>query len=101
MKTRLMLAAIAVVALRSLAGSQPAAPPNGAGDLRLDGDRIQLRYNGALIFDGRLRNAEALRIANPLSVRTGEAIDQVVSFYGRQPLDLVGTITASDQAFPC
>ena len=76
-------------------------PPNEPADLRTEGGLIRIRYHGVLIFDGRIRNPEALRATNPVVVRTGEAIDQVVSFNGQKPLELTGTIMASDQAFPC
>jgi hypothetical protein len=83
--------------------SQPAAPPNEAADLRIEGSSVQLRYHGTLIFDGRIVNPDVLRATNPIVVRTGEAVDQVVSFsaQGGKRLELSATISGSDEAFAC
>jgi hypothetical protein len=83
--------------------TQNGAPPNEPAMLRLEGGGIQLRYHGTLIFDGRIRNPEALRVAVPNVVRSGATMDQVVVFQarGRDPVEIAGTVTASEQAFPC
>jgi alpha-galactosidase len=104
--TRLKAVLLAVGALMLLPGrgrAQNTPPPNDAAALRLDGEMVQLRYNGNLIFDGRIKNPAGLRNATPNVVRTGDVIHQVIVFNarGRDPLEIAGTVTASEQAFPC
>jgi alpha-galactosidase len=84
--------------------AQGTAPPNEPATLEFAGDAVRLRYNGAVIFDGRVSNPAALRDARPAVVRTGDAVDQVVVFLasGRSgPVEISGTVTASDEAFAC
>jgi len=103
---RLHTALSVVVALVLLAApgmAQGTPPPNDAAALRLEGEIVQLRYNGGLIFDGRIRNPAAVRSAVPNVVRTGDIVDQVIVFNarGRVALEIAATVTASGQAFPC
>ncbi len=85
------------------ATAQNAAPPDNPAVLRMEGASIRLRYNGTVIFDGRIKNPEGLRNAVPNVVRSGGAVDQVIilNARGRDPLEITGTVAASEQAFPC
>jgi hypothetical protein len=104
---RAYLFLVLVLALLLLFGAglavQDAAPPNAPADIRIDGTSVRIRYNGALIFDGRIKNDAALRAAVPSVSRRGDRVDQVVVFsaVGRPPLELTGSVTASAEAFPC
>jgi alpha-galactosidase len=97
----LLAAALLTFALRHAPTAPDAPPPNQPAEIRVAGDSIQIRYNGALIFNGRIKNPEALRAANPSVAREADAVDQAVAFYGGGPLEIAGTISASEQAFPC
>jgi alpha-galactosidase len=78
------------------------APPNAPAEIAVAGDRVTVRYDGTLLFDGRVRNPEALRAAVPSVSRRGEAVDQVLAlFAARGSIDISGTVTASPEAFPC
>jgi hypothetical protein len=97
-----LLAAALLILARGVAPiTQTPPPPNDPAEIRFEGDAIRIRYDGALIFDGRIKNQEALRAAHPSVARTGDVVDQVVALYGREPLEITGTITASNEAFPC
>lgn len=97
----------AVISSHSRQASQPGdpvgAPPNEPAQLSLDGPRVRLRYQGALVFDGRVANPSALRAVRPSAVRSGDRVDQVVAFFasGSEPVVVTGTVTASDEAFAC
>ena len=86
-----------------LAVAPPIAPPNAPADVRVDGDRIVVRYDGATIFDGRIGKPGALRVVP--SVATGDGtVDQVLALFagkGEGDVELVGTVSASAEAFPC
>jgi len=93
---------LAILMLAGAARAQSGPPPNGPGEWKIDGSVIQLRYNGALIFDGRIRNADGLRNAIPNVVRNRDAVDQTVILNARRDaLEISATVTASGQAFPC
>jgi hypothetical protein len=85
--------------------AQTPAPPNAPSAVDIAGDTIRLRYRGALIFEGRSNNAEALRTARSAVVRTGaDAVEQVVAVSARGrsgPIEITGTVAASDEAFAC
>jgi hypothetical protein len=85
--------ALALVLLpQSLSAQPPNAPPNAPADIRVEGDRILVAYDGATLFDGR--------IGNPTALRT--AVDQVLALFARQgEIEISGTVTASAEAFPC
>ena len=84
-------------------GQLAEAPPNEPAGVHLDGDRIRLHYHGTVIFDGRVTNPSALRGVRPSTSRAGDRVDQVVAFFasGGEPIEIAGTVTASDEAFPC
>jgi alpha-galactosidase len=89
-----------------LAGQQPVhrlmPPLNAPADIAVDGSRVTVRYNGAVIFDGRIKNPDALRTAIPVVSRRGDAVDQVLALFAtRGQLELTGTVAASGEAFPC
>jgi hypothetical protein len=89
-------------AVGSVVVAERAAPPNAPAQVAVEGDRITVRYNGALLFDGRIRNPEALRVARPTVSRRGEVVDQVLAlFASRGQIEISGTVTASPEAFPC
>ena len=89
------------IVLRAEPPQPPAAPPNDAASLHVQGDVIQLRYNGTLVFDGRVRNGAAVRAVTPSVSRAGDRVDQVVAVYGRgaEPVEIAGVVTASPEAF--
>jgi hypothetical protein len=90
------------IAVGSVVVAQRSAPPNAPAQVAVDGDRITVRYNGALLFDGRILNPEALRVALPSVSRRGEAVDQVLAlFASRGQIEISGTVTASPEAFAC
>jgi alpha-galactosidase len=82
-------------------GSGTAPPPNAAAELRVQGDVIQLRYNGTLVFDGRVKNRAAVRAVTPSVSGADGRVDHVVALYaqGREPVEVSGTVTASPEAF--
>jgi alpha-galactosidase len=81
--------------------AQRTAPSNAPARIAVEGDHITVRYDGALLFDGRIRNPEALRVAVPSVSRRGDAVDQVLAlFASRGQLEISGTIAASPEAFP-
>ena len=90
----------------AIPGSPPAgpAPPNEPAAVTVSGDAITIRYDGRTIFEGRIRNREALARAPVNAYRAGTgAVDQVIALTarsGRTPVDISGTVTGSDQAFP-
>jgi len=91
-----------VLSPQSLSAEPPTAPPNAPANIRIEGDRILVAYDGATLFDGRIENAGALRGAVPsVSARDG-VVDQVLAFFAREgEITLRGTVTASAEAFPC
>jgi len=100
-----MVVGIALRADRPRSGQGAAAafapPPNAAAELRVQGEVIQLRYNGSLIFDGRVKNLAAVRTITP-SVASVGRVDQVIAFYAQGPeaIEVTGTVMASGEAFP-
>ena len=100
-----MAVGIGLRAERPQAGQGPGAavapPPNAAAELRVQGDVIQLRYNGTLVFDGRVKNRAAVRAVTPSVSGADGRVDQVVALYaqGREPVEITGTVTASAEAF--
>jgi hypothetical protein len=103
--TQRLLAAYALALVlppSSLLAEPPAAPPNAPADIRVEGDRILVAYDGATLFDGLVANPTALRTALPsVSTRDG-AVDQVLALFARQgEIEITGTVTASAEAFPC
>lgn len=103
MRSRLLPVVVFLMLFAGRAAAQNAPPPNEPASLRMEGGSIQLRYHGTLIFDGTVKNPEGLRTARPNVVRSGDTVDQVIVFYarGRDPVEITGTVTASEQAFPC
>ena len=84
-----------------LAAQQAAAPPNGPTALTTDGARIRLTYAGGAVFEGTVSDSSAeLRT---LVDTTDGVVTQVLKWTvrGGAPFTLVGTIAASDEAFPC
>jgi len=77
-------------------------PPNEPAVVEMAGEAITIRYHGGTIFEGRIKNRDALARATVNAVRAGTAVDQVVALTarsGRVPLELAGTVSGSDQAF--
>jgi hypothetical protein len=109
MYTRLTRLLLGVLLLGVVSGPAPVAqmvaPPNAPATIEVAGDTLRVRYHGTLIFEGRATDADALRAARPVVVRTGaDAVEQVVALYargGRGPVEISGTVTASDEAFAC
>jgi alpha-galactosidase len=80
----------------------PVAPPNAPADISVFGGSIAIQYDGGVVFEGRIDEAEALRDVTLNTYREGDALSQVLALTarsGRDPVAIVGTITASDQAF--
>jgi alpha-galactosidase len=104
MHRRLLPASAFVLAL--LPGRLPAAeagaPPNGPADIRVEGDRILVVYDGGTLFDGRIGNAGALRAAVPSVATRDGAVDQALALIaGQGEIEITGTVAASIEAFPC
>ena len=104
MHRRLLPSSALVLAL--LPGRLPAAeagaPPNGPADIRVEGDRILVVYDGGTLFDGRIGNAGALRAAVPSVATRDGAVDQVLALIaGQGEIEITGTVAASVEAFPC
>ncbi len=105
-RLRLTLAAALALILGATAQAQPPpalAPPNDVADVQLRDGVIQLRYHGELVFDGRVSNPTALVSVTPSVARTADRVDQAIAFHAARrgaPLELTGTITGSDEAFP-
>jgi Fe2+ transport system protein FeoA len=100
------LVILAGLLLGSAVGSavlaERSAPPAAPADVVVDGNRVVIRYDGATIFEGRIANPEALRVAVPSVSRHGDVVNQVVALFAAQgQLELSGTVTASAEAFPC
>jgi hypothetical protein len=95
-------ALVLAVAVGSVVVAERPAPPNAPAQVAVAGDRITVRYNGALLFDGRIRNPESLRAAVPSVSRRGETVDQVLAlFASRGQIEISGTVAASPEAFAC
>jgi alpha-galactosidase len=78
------------------------APPNAPAVVTVSGGRVQVRYDGRTIFDGRVTDPDALRVAVPSVSRREHAVDQVIAFFAaRGSIELTGTVTASSEAFAC
>ncbi len=95
---------VALVAL--VAGAVPvgqsSAPPNAPAEVAVTGGSITMRYHDGVIFEGRIRNPSALRVAVPTVLRHGEAVDQVLALYAADgKLEVDGTVTTSPEGFPC
>jgi alpha-galactosidase len=104
MMGRLLPASALVLALlpQGLPAAEPGAPPNAPADIRVEGDRILVVYDGATLFDGRIGNPGALRAAVPSVATRDGAVDQVLALFARQgEIELTGTVAASVEAFPC
>ena len=85
-----------------VAQAQVAAPPDAPADVRVEGDRILIRYDGGTIFDGRVRNPDALRDAVPSVAVRGGVVDQVLALHAKRgEVEIEGTVSASPEAFPC
>ena len=103
--TRRLVPAFALVLVllpRGLPAEQPGPPPNAPADIRVEGDRILVLYDGATLFDARIRNSGALRATVPSVATRDGAVDQVLAlFAGKGEVEVAGTVTASGEAFPC
>jgi len=80
----------------------PTAPPNAPADIAVFGGSISIQYDGEVIFEGRIHGEDAVRDVTVNTYREGNALSQVLALTahsGRDPLAVVGTVTASEQAF--
>jgi alpha-galactosidase len=98
----IFLAITVAVLASSMPAARQAAPPNEPAEIQVTGDRITVRYNGQVTFEGRIRNPELLRAAVPSVSRRNGAVDQVMAlFASRGQLEIAGTVSASAEAFSC
>ena len=99
----LMLAAfLAGLAVLAAGPAEPQAPPDAPADVELSGRDVVIRYDGAPIFEGRIANPDALRVARPSVSERGGVVNQVVAlFASRGQVELSGTVSASGEAFAC
>lgn len=100
----LLTTVVVMAATSAELAAQATPPPNQPAELSIAGAAIQLRYHGTLIFEGRLKNPEALAAVTPSVSRGDRPVDQTIAFRaGRRerPLEIVGTVVASSEAFPC
>ena len=104
MDKRLMLVPTVVLALGL--GQSAAVVPSAQSApavIEMVGNTITIRYRGDAVFEGRIKNLDAMSRATVNAIRAGDAVDQVIALTaqsGRVPLEITGTVTASDQAFP-
>lgn len=101
--TRLIATLFSLFSLAVPAPHPPdTAPLNEPAEVRLQGDVIEVRYHGSLIFEGRIVGNQA-RAVRPSVSRVGDRVDQVVAVFaaGDTPVEIVGTVTTSDEGFPC
>jgi alpha-galactosidase len=79
----------------------PPAPPNRPAILTGDGARVRLAYDGKILFAGMLSDSNA-ELRTLVDTADG-VVTQVVKWTvrGSALLTLSGTVTASDEAFPC
>jgi hypothetical protein len=78
-------------------------PPNEPALVELAADRIILRYQGGVIFEGTISGREGVVRATTNAYRTGSAVDQVVALTvapSAGPLEVSGVVTGSGEAFP-
>ena len=102
MNRRLLPALVLALLPQRLPAAQPGAPPNAPADIRVEGDRILVVYDGATLFDGRIGNPGALRAAVPGVATRDGAVEQVLALFARQgEIEVAGTVAASVEAFPC
>jgi hypothetical protein len=83
--------------------AQAVPPPNEPAQVTIAGPSVQIRYHGTLVFEGRVKNPEALARITPGVARTGDAVTQTISLVAKRgtgPLEVTGTVTASPEAFP-
>jgi alpha-galactosidase len=98
----LTLALAAAPCATRFAAAQAGPPPNAPADVRVEGDRILVRYEGTTLFDGRIRDVEALRDAVPSVAERAGAVDQVLALHARKgTIAITGTVSASGEAFAC
>jgi alpha-galactosidase len=79
-----------------------APPPNAPADITVADGRVVVRYGGRPIFEGRVTDPAALRVAVPSVSHRGGAVDQVLALFAEHgQVELAGTVNASAEAFPC
>jgi len=84
------------------AEAQEPPPPSAPAQVRFDGTRLTLRYDGRTVFEGELRG-EGIEYRTLVDTAASGAVTQVLKWTARagEPLTLTGTVKASDEAFPC
>jgi len=105
----LLLAAGAADSSSSSPPAAPAAPvtlvgpPNEPARVEFADGRLSLLYAGKAIFEASLAGDPARATFRTEVYRDGDRIEQVVLLFGtgRDPLQLQGTVRASEEAFPC
>ena len=88
--------------LPAIASAQaPAEPPNAPATVTLDADRVLLRYDGRLLFEGQVLSGGAAPSVIQFTDTTGGRVTQVVKWTapGRHGLILLGSIHGSLEAF--
>jgi alpha-galactosidase len=81
----------------------PDPAPNAPAQVEIEDGTVVLTYAGRTLFEGRI-TTEAETFEPKVQVyRTGDKVEQIVYFFGagRSPLNLSGTIRASEESFPC
>lgn len=79
------------------------APPNAPAEFLVTGNLLAIRYNGRTIFQGTIDTAGGTFTTGERKLETQGALHQVFTLTSAsgQTLSLSGTITASDESFPC
>ena len=78
-------------------------PPNEPGKILLDGSDLTIKYFDKIIFNGKINNEPGTYQIHQLTNQDNGKIQQVwsITSTNRQPILITGTITASNQSFPC
>lgn len=78
------------------------APLNQPATIRWDGNKIQLEYEGQIIFEAEIENIDNETDFRKMVHENKNIVNQVFKWTSRKKsLKLVGQIVASEESFPC
>ena len=84
--------------IAGMAFSQP-EPSNLPSEISVENNRIMIRYDGKIIFNGTIISAQAVT-QNTVSFEKDEKVSQLLMIQGNDVV-VEGEIFGSEQAFPC
>jgi alpha-galactosidase len=98
-----LLAAVASAAFPSRPPAPAPVPPNEPARVQLADGRLTVTYGGTAIFEGTLSGDAGRSTFRTEVYHTADRIEQVALLFGdgRTPLEVKGTVRASEEAFPC